>query len=137
MTGGGAGPAPDDLPPEGPLRTLAVALLAEGVRQVEHDRHRQGMIHPGESQERGAVLTPYIGSVNHRQPAHGQPLAGNEPEQFKSIGGGALVRLVITDQRSAGIRGNHLRGREVSTGEVRLPRPGGADQDNEAEVGQG
>ena len=113
----------------------AVALLAELLGQVEHDRHRQAVILPGQFHQRLAGLGLDVGGVDHREPPQGQPLPGDEPEHLERLVRDRLVVLVVADHPPAGVGREDLRGLEVPAGERALARAAGADQDDEAQLG--
>ena len=125
----------DDVRAEVPLGSLAVALQAELLGEVEHDRHRQAVILPGQFHQRLAGLGLDVGGVDHREPPQGQPLPGDELEHLERLVRDRLVVLVVADHASAGVGREDLRGLEVPAGERALARPAGADQYDEAELG--
>ena len=73
----------------------AVALLTDPLGQVEHDRHRQAVVLPGQFHQRLAGLGLDVGGVNHREPPQGQPLPGDEPEHLEGVVRDRLVVLVV------------------------------------------
>jgi hypothetical protein len=125
----------DDVRPEVPIGSLAVALQAELLGQVENNCHRQAVILPGQLHQRLACFGLDVGGVNHRDPPQGQPLPGDEPEHLERLTRDGLVVLVVRDHPPAGVGREHLGGLEVPAGERTLARPAGADQDDEAELG--
>ena len=74
---------------------LAVALLAELLWEVEHNRHRQAMVLSGQFHQRLASLGLDVGGVDHREPPQGQPLPGDEPEHLERLVRDRLVVLVV------------------------------------------
>ncbi len=94
---------PDDMGAEVPVGPLAVAFLAELLRQVEDDRHRQTVILPGQLDERFPGLRLHVGRVDHRQLPHCQPLASDEPKNLERLLRNGLIVLVVTHHPSAGV----------------------------------
>src|SRR5205085_5494958 len=90
-----------DVRPEGALGTLAVALLTELLRQVEHDGHRQTVILTRQRHERLARLCLHIRGIHDRAAPSRQALGGNEAQDLKGVPGGRLVVFIITDQTAA------------------------------------
>ena len=125
----------DDVRAEVPIGSLAVALQAEFLGQVEHNRHRQAVILPGQLHQRLAGLGLDVGGVDHREPPQGQPLPGDELEHLERLIRDHLVVLAVREHATTGIGREDLRRFEVPAGERALARPAGADQDDEAEAG--
>ena len=84
-----------------------------------------------------AGVALHVGRVDDGQPAGGEPLAGDVVQHVEGVGGRRLVVLVVGDQAAAEVAGEHLGGTEVLAREGRLARAGHADQDHEAELGDG
>ena len=125
----------DDVRAEVPVGPVPVPLLADPLGHVEDDRHRQAVVLPGQLDQRLAGLGLDVGGVDDRQPPQGEPLAGDEPEHLEGVPGDGLVVLVVRDHRPAGVGREDLGGLEVLAGERALARAAGADQDDEAELG--
>jgi hypothetical protein len=124
----------DDVRAEVPIGSLAVALPAELLGQVENNCHRQAVILPGQLHQWLACFGLDVGGVNHRDPPQGQPLPGDEPEHLERLVRDRLVVLIVADHPSAGVRRENLRRPEVPACERALARPAGSDQDEEAEI---
>ena len=127
----------DDVRAEVPVVPAAVPLLADLLRQVEDDGHRQAVVFPGKLDERLAGLGLDIGGVDDRQSPQGQPLAGDEVQHLEGLVRHRLVVLVVADHAPAGVRREDLGRQEVLAGEGALARAAGADEDDEGEVGDG
>ena len=120
---------------EVPVRAAGVALGAELLRQVEHDRDRQHVVLAGQHDQLAAGFGLHVGGVDDGQPAGCQPLAGDELQHLERGRRGGLVVLVVGDQAAAEVRGDHLGRLEVRPGERRLARAGHADQHDQAQLG--
>jgi hypothetical protein len=112
----------DHMGPEVAIGTGSIALLAQALRKVEHDRYREEVVFAREPHELGAVLAPDVRSIDDRQPPAGHPLASDEMEDLESIVSGALVVLVVGHESPAAIRGQHLARKEMPRRGRRLPR---------------
>jgi hypothetical protein len=114
----------------------AVALAHERCRRVEahgDDRDRPGI---GERAPAGAPLGIQASRIDDgRQPPR-EPLGDDELEYLEGVPAGALVALTRADDRAQPVRGDDLIGRERVGGPVRLAGRGGADEHDEARIGQ-
>ena len=77
----------------------------------------------------------HVGRVHDGQPPAPQPLAGDVVQEVEGVGGRGLVVLVIGDQAAAEVGRDDLGRRKCSRGEGRLAGAGGADQDDQAQLG--
>ena len=114
---------------------IAVPLVAEPLRQVEHDGYRQAVVLPGELDERLASLGLHVRGIDDREPPQRQPLGGDEPQHLESLNRDRLVVLVVADHGPAGVGREDLGRLEVPARERALARSAGANQDDEAEAG--
>ena len=124
-----------DVRPEVAVRRVAVPLVAELLRQVEHDRDRQDVILARQLDQRLARLRLHVGGVDHRQLARASRFAAMKCSTSKA----SLVaawsfsssetrpRQKSEDRTSVGLK--------VLPREVDLPRAGGADQHHQRELG--
>ena len=113
-----------------------VALAHELGRRVEHDRDGRHAVPLGERAPAGAPLGLQAGRVDHgRQPAR-QPLGDDELEQLERVLRRALVALAGADDGAQAVGGDDLLGREPLRRPVRLARPAGADEHDEAGIGE-
>ena len=113
----------DDVGAEVPVGPQPVPFLADSLGKVEHDGHRQAVVLPGQLDQRLAGLGLDVGGVDDRQPAQGQPLAGDEVEHLEGVVGDGLVVLVVADHRPAGVGREDLGGRKCLRANVLLPEP--------------
>jgi hypothetical protein len=113
-----------------------VPLLADRLRRVEHDRHREEIMLLRELDERLARLALHVGRIDDREARLCEPAAGDEVQDGERVRRRALVVLVIGNQPAAEVRRDHLGRREVPARERALARPGRADQHDEAGIGQ-
>ena len=111
---------------------LGVAGDADAVGDVEHDRDGQHVVGLGELEQLLASGGLDVRGVDHREPAARQPLADDDAEHLEGVLAGVLVVLVVGDQATAEVAGDHLVGAEVLAREARLAGAGDADQDHEA-----
>ena len=125
----------DDVRAEVPVGAVPVAFLADPLGHVEHERHGQAVVLPGQLDERLAGLGLDVGGVDDRQPSQGQPLAGDEVEYLEGVLGDGLVVLVVADHPPAEVRREDLGGPEMLAGERALAATAGADQDDEGQLG--
>ena len=119
------------------LRAFPVAGQAQGLGHVQDNGHRQAVVLPGESHQRFARLWLYAGGVDDGEAAGPQARGRDEVEQCKGIGRCRLVGGVIRHHRPANVRGHHFRGLEVAGGKGGLPRTRGADENHQAQFGNG
>ena len=91
---------------------------------------------PASVDERLARLGLHVGRVDDGEPAAREPLAGDVVQHLEGVVGRGLVVLVVGDQAAAEVGREHLGRREVLAREGRLAGPGGADQDDEGELGR-
>jgi hypothetical protein len=125
----------DHVRAEGTVGPVAVALLAEALRQVEHDRDGQEVVPARQLDQRPPRLRLDVGRVDDRQTAPGHPRAGDVVEELEGVVGRVLGVLVVGDQPAAEV-GRHDLGRaEVGAGERRLAAAGRTDQQDERELG--
>lgn len=116
---------------------MLVALVAEILRQFQHDRDRQHIVLASQRDQRLARLLLHIRRVDDRQLSGSEALGGNEVQDLKRVGARRLIVLVIRNQAAAKVRGEDFRRFEVPAREGRFAGTGGADENNEAEVGDG
>ena len=92
-----------DVRPKGALRTLAVALLTELLRQIEHDGYWQAVILTRQRHERLARLRLHIRGIHDREAPSRQALGSNAAQNLKGVPGGCLIVFIIGDQTAADI----------------------------------
>ena len=120
-----------------PVRPRLVALEADVLAGVEHDGDRQRVIFPDEAHEVRPVLLAHVGGVDDGELAPLQPRLGDEMEQREGIGCRVEAVLVVLHHAAAGVGGDDLGRLEMPVRERRLAGAGGADQHDQAEVGDG
>lgn len=125
----------DDMGTKVPIAPAGVAVLADPLVQIQHDRHGQDVVLPGQFHERLAGLRLNVGGIDHRESAQGEPLPGDEPEHLEGVLRDGLVVLVVGDHPPAGIGRDHLGGSKMPAGERALSRAAGTDEDDEAQLG--
>ena len=113
----------------------AVALDADIGAGVDDDGDGQGVVAPRQFDPAPAIGGADIGGVDNGEPAVLQPFAGNGLDQVEGVGGCRLVGLVVGDEGAAVIGRDDLGGQEPARGEGGFARTGGADQHDEAEIG--
>ena len=74
-----------------------VALLTNVFRQIEDDRHWQGMVLAGQSDQRLSRLRLHVRGVDDRQSASCEPFRGDIVQNLESIICRVLIVLVIAD----------------------------------------
>lgn len=124
----------DDVGTESPVGTRPVALLADRLRRVEHDRDGKQVVLLSELNQRPASLALHVGRIDDREPGLGQPPAGNELQDRECVLRCALVVLVVGHQAAAEIRRDHLGRREALARERALTRARGTDQHDKAGI---
>ena len=117
------------------VRPPGVAILADALRQIEHDGDGEGVELAGQTYELGAVFGTDVGRVHDGETSGGETLSGDEFEQLEGIPGGRLVGGVVADQRPAGVGRDHLGGGEVLGREGRLAGTRRADENHQAVFG--
>jgi hypothetical protein len=136
----GRGLRPAQLPADDLRRhrvaALAVAPAHLGRRRVEDDGMGRHAVALGELAPRAAALGLEAGGVDDgRQPAP-QPLGHDQVEDLERVAAGALVALGRADDGAQAVRGDDLVGVEPLRRPLGLARPAGADQHDEARVGE-
>jgi hypothetical protein len=127
----------DDVRAEVPVGAGTVALPAHGFGQVEDYGDGQDVVLAGEGDERFSRLLLHVRRVHDHEPAGGQALGGYKVQDLEGIFCCGLVVLVVGNQAAAEVRGEDLRGLEVTLREARLARARGPDKSDEAEVRYG
>ena len=112
-----------------------VALHADLLGHVEHDRHRQDVVVAGQVNQRAARVRLHVRRVDHGEPAELEPLGGDRVQRGEGRRGDRLVVLVVADQAAEGVRGQHLCRPEMPGREAGLAGPAHADQDDQAQPG--
>ena len=69
------------------VRSLSVAVLADALGDVEHDRHRQDVEPARQCDERLARVLLDVRGVDDGQAARGEPLPSNEVERLERVAG--------------------------------------------------
>ena len=127
--------ARDDVIAEGAVGPGGVAVQADALGQVEHDRDRQHVVRAGERDEGPARIGLHVRRVDDCQAAGVQSLAGDVVQHVEGRRGRRLVVLVIRHQAAAEVAGEHLEAAEVLPRERRLARAAGADQAHQGQLG--
>ena len=122
---------------EVPIGPARVAFYAQPFRQVEHDRHGQDVMRPGELDEGPAGLPLDVRGVDDRDPSKTEPLAGDEVQGVERVLRDRLVVLVVGHQAAELVGGEHLCRLEMTGGERGLPRPRRSDEHDERELRDG
>lgn len=107
---------------------------AHRLRQVQHDRHRQHVVLPGQLDQARPGGALGVGGVDHGQPAPAQPDRNEVVQRVERVGRGALVGGVVGDQATEHVGRQRLGGQEVSAGERRLARPAGPDHQHQRQL---
>ena len=81
--------------PELAVWPLPIAVLADALGDVEHDRHWQDVVPARQRDERLARVLLDVRGIDDGQAAGGEPLAGNEVERLEGVARRRLVVLVI------------------------------------------
>ena len=126
--------AADDVGTEGAIRSRRVALDAQRLGDVEHDRHREQVVRAGERQQRRPRLALHVGGVDDGQPAAAQPAARDLVQHRERVLGRALVVRVVGHEPAAEVRRDRLGREEVRCRERALAGAGGADQHDQTGV---
>jgi len=83
---------------------LAIAFVAEIVRQTEDDGDRQAVVLPGECNQRRAGFRLHIGRIDDSQFRQRQPLRRNGMQHAERLVRYGLIILVIANQPAAVVR---------------------------------
>ena len=126
----------DHVPSEVATGPSPVALLADRLWHVEHDRDGEQVVLLGQLDQRTARRTLNVRGIHDREAGLREATTGDELQHGECVGGGRLVVLVIGHQPAAEIRRDHLRRGEMRAGERALAAARGPDQDHEARVGK-
>src|SRR5271168_5651325 len=86
--------------------------------------------------ERLAVFGLYVGGVGDGEAAGRKAFCGNEMENIESIISRSEIVFIVGDHGAAIIRRYDLRRKKMFTGKSALARAGGADQDDERQIGK-
>src|SRR5262245_44724171 len=92
------------------------------------------MVLAREVDERLARLALHVGGIDDGEPPAPEPLFGYVAKRVEGVRGRRLVALIVGDETTEGIRGEHLGRLEVAPGEGRLARAGDSDEHDEREV---
>ena len=106
-----------DVRTEVTVRAALIAIVAETLRQIQHDSHWKHVIVAREINQRFACFRLNIGGVDNRQLGRRQSFACDEVQDFKGVVGGGLVVFVVGNKAAAEIRRENFRGLEMFTGE--------------------
>jgi hypothetical protein len=123
-----------DVRPELPILARSVAVSAHPLGDVEDDGHGEDMVFLGQGDETPSGLYLDVGGVDHGEAAGIEPLPGDEPQHVEGGVGCGLVVLVVTDESSTEVGGQHLGRQEMATRKGRLARSGHADQRDEGKL---
>ena len=121
--------------PEVTVRSLGVAVLADALREVEHDGDGEGMVFPGQPNQPGAVFGANAGRIHDGEATRGEPFAGDELQHFEGVPGDRLIGGIVADHGPASVGGNDLRRRKMFASKRRLAGAGRADQHEQAVFG--
>jgi hypothetical protein len=95
---------PDYVWPEVSIRAVSIALLAQLLREIEDERHRQNMKFARKFYQRLARVRLNIGGVNCRELPQSKPLPGDEMKDFERIASDRLIILVVGNEAAAEVR---------------------------------
>src|SRR5208282_640223 len=108
--------------PEIAIRTIAVSLVAQLIRQIKNNGNRNAMKLPAKLDDRFASLGLYVCGINHNQFARCQTLRGDEMQNLKGIIRSRLTVLVVGHEATAKIRRKNFRRPKMLASEARLAR---------------
>jgi hypothetical protein len=127
----------DHVRAEAAIGAAAVALVTDPLGQIEHEGDRQDVVLAGQRDQRLASLRLHVGGVDDGQAPARQAPRGDEVKGGEGVSRRGLVVLVVRDEPAEAVRREHFGGGEVTAGERRLAAPGGADEDDQREFGDG
>ncbi len=104
---------PDNMRTKIPVRAPLVAFMANLLREIEHDCHRQAVVFSGQGHKRLAGLGLNIRCIDHSQACGSQPFRRDEMKHLEGILGSGLIIFIITHQTPAIIRRDNLGRLEV------------------------
>ena len=114
-----------------------IALGADSLRNVEHDRYRYAVILASERDQRLARLGLHIGRVNYRETPCLQPLGGDEVQHLECLDRRRLIVLVVAYKSSTKVRRKDFGREEGPPREGRLARAGRSNQHHQRELRDG
>ena len=123
--------------PKHPILAIPVPFVTDLFWKIQHDGNGQAVIFPGESHQRGSCLRLDIRGINNGHPPPCQPLGRNIVQNVEGVVGRRLIVLIVTHQPTAVIGGEHFARQKMLTCKRALPRPAGADEYDEGELGDG
>lgn len=129
------GPAAHDVRPELAIGTRRIALVADLLRHVEHDRDRQDVVRARDLEQLLAAALLDVRGVDDGEPALREPFARDVVQHVERFVRRGLVVFVVGHEPAAEVRRKHFRRLEVLARERRLPGAGGADQRDERKLG--
>ena len=109
--------AADYMRSEGPVGPVAVAVLAEPLRQIEDDRRCQHVVLACQRDQRLPGLRLHVRRIDHGQPSRRQSLRSDELQHLERVLGSRLIVLVVGDKTAEEIRRQDLRRQEVARSE--------------------
>ena len=117
-----------------PGRGCGCAPVRRRVEQRRREPGRRGARRARARPSRRPASSPVVSTTVVRRRA--QPLGDDEVEHLEGVAARAQVALAAADDRPQTVRRHDLIGLEPPRGPVRLARGGGADEHDEAGVGQ-
>ena len=85
----------DDMRTESAIGSGTVAFVADSLRQIEDDGHRQDVIFAGKRHERLTRLRLNVRGVDYGESSAGQPTRCHEVKRGKRISGCRLIVLIV------------------------------------------
>ena len=85
----------DNVPAKVAIGTRTVALLAERLRHIYNDCHRQRVVLAGQVDQVSAILGPDVGGIDHGQTAPLEALAGDVAQHLEGVGRGRLIVGIV------------------------------------------
>ena len=126
----------DHVRPEGPIGTAGVALLAEPLGDVQHDRDRQHVMASRQFHQGLASMSLDVRGIDHGDPAEAEANPGDVMQHVERLRRHRLVVVVVRHQGPTEVGAEDLGGREMPGGERRLARAAEAYEHDQGERGQ-
>ena len=116
---------------------LAVAFVANFFGQIQHDGNGQTVILPCQRDERATRLGLHVRGIDNGEPPECEPLCHDRMQELERLIRNRLIIFIVANQAPAHIGRENFRRQEMLSRERTLPRPAGADEYDEGELGNG
>jgi hypothetical protein len=115
-----------------PVSSLRVSLDAQRFGQIENDPDCKAMLPSGKCDEAFSIIDRHVCRIDHREQSPSKAHFGHVVEEFKGIGAGALVGVIIRDPTAALVRRDDFVFQKMTFCERAFAATARADKQNES-----